>query len=161
MQGGKGVLFGLFLVYTSVFAGAFLWEPEWSPVVLLPGAARYPAVDSPDAFAAADLFPTGSASMDNIPPWPGEDRPRQDNRPRRSHGGRMSYPANYGFSDTWRWVLIVGNEPPSVCGEQAFLGIGGAGGGPGGAGAGGNKGHRSRKVFGPGSFNPGVQTIGG
>jgi len=38
------------------FGGAIpLWEPEWSPTLLLPGAGMYPPMDSPEALCAADL----------------------------------------------------------------------------------------------------------
>ncbi|MEN3011166.1 MAG: VCBS repeat-containing protein, partial [Candidatus Bipolaricaulaceae bacterium] len=37
------------------FGEAFLWEPAWSPVLLKPGRLLQPAVDTPNAFAAADV----------------------------------------------------------------------------------------------------------
>lgn len=65
--GGKGVsllaVVVFFLVLASSgqvgaeeFGGAIpLWEPEWSPVLMLPGAVMYPPIDNPSAMTVADI----------------------------------------------------------------------------------------------------------
>lgn len=51
-------------VLAPEFGGALpLWQPEGSPVVLLPGAVMYPPIDMPRAMAVADVTGDGRAEL--------------------------------------------------------------------------------------------------